>query len=89
MAEPPRRVIVGLLPSGGAVTYVAEGEEDPVAVMVRRTHAQLDAARAAEERALAAKAADIERAKNTRRGRNVRRLRRALRAFGVTIGPPS
>lgn len=80
---PRRSIIVGLLPSGGGVTYVADGEEDPVAVMVREAHARLDAARAAEARALAAKAADAERARNMRGARNMRRLKRAMRAvFG-------
>lgn len=76
----PRRVIVGLLPTSG-VTYVREGAEDPVAIMIREAGAELDRQRAAEARALAAKVADIERAKNTRRARAMRRLTKAMRMF--------
>jgi hypothetical protein len=81
----PRRVIVGILPGGGAETYVREGQADPVAIAIRAAHAELDAARAADERARAAKAADLSRAKGTRGARATRKLRRALRAFGVSI----
>ena len=79
-----RRIIVGMLPSGGQV-YVRNGQEDPVAIMIREASAELDAARAADERVRLAAIADIERAKNTRKARNTRRLKRALRAFGVSI----
>ena len=79
--EPPRRsIIVGLLPSGG-VTYVGEGQEDPVAVMIREAGAELDAARAADERARLSAIADVERIKLTRRARAARRFGRALKMF--------
>lgn len=80
----PRRIIVGVLPTSGQV-YVREGEEDPVAIAIREAGAELDRQRDAEARALAAKAADIARLTNTRGARNMRKLRRALRAFGVSI----
>ena len=88
MTDTPRRIIVGLLPSGGAVTYVAEGEVDPVARMIAQAGAELDRQLAAEVRAAAAKAADIERARGMRGARNMRRLKRAMRAvFGRGRGP--
>ena len=80
-----RRIIVGVLPSGGSVTYVGEGQADPVARMIAEAGAELDRQRAVEERARLSAIADIERAKNTRKARNTRRLKRALRAFGVSI----
>jgi hypothetical protein len=43
--------------------------------------AKLDRQRAAEARAVAAKAADIERAKNTKRAMAARRFKRALAVF--------
>jgi hypothetical protein len=76
----PRRIIVGLLPTAGA-TYVGEGQEDPVAVMIREAGAELDRQRAAEERLRLAAIADAARLANTRRARTMRRLNRALKAF--------
>ena len=84
MTDAPRRIVVGLLPTGGSVMY-ASGSEDPVAIAIREAGAELDRQRAEEERARAAKAADIARLTNTRGARNMRKLRRALRAFGVSI----
>jgi hypothetical protein len=78
-SPPPRRIFVGLLPSAGSTVVYSSGSEDPVGVMVREANAKLDAERAAEAKALAAKAADIERAKLTRRARAARRLKRVIR----------
>ena len=87
MTDTPRRtIIVGLLPSADAV-YVAEGAEDPVAIMIREASAELDRQRDAAERAAAAKAADIERARGMRGARNMRRLKRAMRAVFGRRGP--
>jgi hypothetical protein len=83
MTDEPRRVIVGLIPSGYDSTFV-EGAADPVALLIGEAHAKLDAQRDAEARVLAAKAADIERAKNTRAARAKRRLRQALTLFART-----
>jgi hypothetical protein len=52
----PRRIIIGVIPSGQDVTYVGEGAVDPVAFLIDEANAKLDAERAAEARALAAKA---------------------------------
>jgi hypothetical protein len=85
MSDERCRVVVGVLPSGGE-TFVA-GSVNPVAIMLREVGAALDREREIEARALAAKAADvmrateIERAKNTRRARVLRKLSRALRMF--------
>jgi len=80
--EPRRRIIeVGVLPSGNDVVYVGEGSTDPIVTMIAAANARLDAERAAEAKALAAKAADIARLQNTRRARAARRFRKALRAF--------
>jgi hypothetical protein len=80
MVDAPRRIFVGYLPSG-ADTFVAEGEVDPVARLLADASARLDREREAEARAQAAKAADIERVKNTRRARAARRFRSALQMF--------
>jgi hypothetical protein len=76
-----RRVELGTLPRGYDATYVAEGAADPLAVMLREGHAALDRIRAEEERALAAKAADIARMANTKRARARRYLGKALKMF--------
>jgi hypothetical protein len=82
MADEPRRVYVGLVPSGADVIYVGEGAVDPVAIMLREANAKLDAERAAETRALAAKAADIERVRRTKKARVMRHLRKAMTLLG-------
>jgi hypothetical protein len=74
----PRRIFVGVIPSGQDVTYVGEGAVDPVAFLINEAAAELDRQRAAEARALAAKAADIERARRTKLARTRRRIRKAL-----------
>jgi hypothetical protein len=74
----PKRIFVGHLPAGG-VTYVAEGEIDPVARLLAAANARLDAERAAEAQALAARAADLERTRRTRSARGLRRLGKALK----------
>jgi hypothetical protein len=77
MSDEPRRVFVGVIPTGADATFFA-GADDPVSAMVREAGRKLDAERAAEAKALAAKAADIERAANTRRARSRRKIRKAL-----------
>jgi hypothetical protein len=77
----PRRIFVGHLPAGG-VTYVAEGEIDPVATLIADASRRLDAERAAEAKALAAKAADIERVRRTKKARVMRHLRKAMTLLG-------
>ena len=83
MNEPTSRrsIIVGLLPSGGSMTRVPPGQEDPVEIAIRQAHAELDRQRATEERARRAKLADVARAQNTRRARAARRFKRALKVF--------
>ena len=81
MTDAPRRIIVGLLPSGGAVTYVAEGEVDPVAIAIREAGAELDRQRAEEERARPPRPPISARLVNTRGARNMRKLRRAMIAM--------
>ena len=76
MADEPRRVFVGRLPS--ADTIFVDGA-DPVVAMIAAANARLDAERAAEARALAARAADIARLQNTRRARARRRVEKALK----------
>jgi hypothetical protein len=74
----PRRVYVGTIPAG------AELHDFGGAIagqMLREAGAKLDAERLAEAKALAAKVADIERAKNTRRARAAQRFKRALSMF--------
>jgi hypothetical protein len=56
----PRRIIIGVIPSGQDVTYVGEGAVDPVAFLIDEANAKLDAERAAEARALAAKAPETD-----------------------------
>jgi hypothetical protein len=83
MTEEPRRLIeIGTLPSGYDSTFVSEGGVDPVAVMLRAAEQKLDAERAAEAKALAAKADDAERLRRTKEARVMRRLGKALRAAG-------
>jgi hypothetical protein len=50
MSNEPRRVFVGLLPSG-TVTFVGEGEVDPVARLIADAGARLAAERATAEKA--------------------------------------
>ena len=78
----PRRIVVGVLPSGGSLTLV-NGEADPVVRMIAEAGAELDRQRAEDERAEAARLSDIERAKNTRRARVGRRLKKAMMAMRV------
>jgi hypothetical protein len=52
MSDEPRRVFVCHLPSG-SVTFVAEGEADPVATLIADASRRLDAEREAEAKALA------------------------------------
>jgi hypothetical protein len=78
--ERRRRVFVGYLPTAD-VTFVAEGEVDPVARLIADANAKLDAERAEAERVRLAALADIERAKRTKRARLVRRFGRALKAL--------
>jgi hypothetical protein len=80
MDETPRRIYLGVLPSGADV-FVGEGQSDPVAILLREANARLDAERAAEARAIAAAAADIERVKATRRAHALKRLTKAFKAF--------
>jgi hypothetical protein len=75
-----RRIFIGHLPTGG-VTYVAEGEADPVATLIADANAKLDREHAEAERVRLAAIADIERARNTRSARAARRLKRALKMF--------
>jgi hypothetical protein len=75
-----RRVFVGYLPTADAV-FVGEGEVDPVARLLADANAKLDTEKAETERVRLAALADIERAKNTRRARAMRRLTRALKLF--------
>lgn len=78
----PRRLIeIGTLPAGYNSTFVAEGAADPLAIMIAEGNARLDRIAAEERQREAARLADIERAKNTRRARAARRLKRALRMF--------
>jgi ferric-dicitrate binding protein FerR (iron transport regulator) len=44
----PKRVFVGLLPSG-TVTFVAEGEADPITILLRDADQKLAAERATRE----------------------------------------
>lgn len=75
----PRRIFVGVLPSGVDATFV-DGV-DPVSIMVREANAALDRESAEAERVRLAQAADVERMRTTRRARAARRFRRALKAF--------
>jgi hypothetical protein len=80
VTDEPRRVYLGLLPSGADV-FVADGEADPLTVMLSEANARLDAERAEAERVRLAALADIERARNTRRAKAARRFKRALQMF--------
>jgi hypothetical protein len=77
-SDEPRRIFVGVLPSGHDAVFV-DGP-DPVSAMVREAAARLDAERAAEAKALAVRAADLARLQNTARARLARRFRRVLAA---------
>jgi hypothetical protein len=76
MSEEPRRVYVGDLPLASEV--FADGA-DPLTVMLERANAEFDGQHVERVQAIATKAADIERLKNTRRARAARRFKRALR----------
>jgi hypothetical protein len=80
-AEPPRRITLTLpLPSVGSDVHFLGGS-DPVAELIRAAGQELDRQRVADERARLSAIADIERAKNTRRARMARRLKKAMRLF--------
>jgi hypothetical protein len=82
MSDDSRRFIeIGYLPSGAENVFLAEGAADPARLMIAEASARLDAERAAKARAIAVKAADIERAKATRSARIARRFKRALKAL--------
>jgi hypothetical protein len=72
----PRRIIVGLLPNAD-VTYVGEGEIDPVAIMLREAHATLDAERAEDAARARQAVADAARLADSRKARVAHRFRRA------------
>jgi hypothetical protein len=84
MSDEPRKIFVGHLPTGG-VTYVADGESDPVARLIADAEAKLDAERAEEARALAAKVADAKRLGDTKRARARRRVEKALKVLARMI----
>jgi hypothetical protein len=76
----PRRITLTLpIPPAGTVIYT--GSADPVAELIRQAGEELDRQRDAEARAVAAKVADIERAKLTRRSRMARRFKRAMKGM--------
>ena len=80
MNEPSRRVVyVGTFPTADAIFI--DGV-DPARHLLDEASAALDRARADEEQARRAAIADIERAKNTRKARAMRRLKRALTLIG-------
>jgi hypothetical protein len=80
MNEPPvtRKTLIGVIPMGQDVHLFGE-DIGRAARLLDDANANLDAARAAEAKALAAKFADEARVKLTRRARAARRLKRALR----------
>jgi hypothetical protein len=78
--EPPRRVFVGVIPTGNDVTYI-DGADDPAATMIAQATARLDRMREEDERIRLAALADVERAKNTRKARVMRRLGKVLKVF--------
>jgi hypothetical protein len=67
----PRRTLVGILPSGG-VTYVQDGEVDPVGRLIADAEARLAAERATAEKARLAAIADVERMKGAKAARQGR-----------------
>jgi hypothetical protein len=71
MSNEPRRVFVGLLPSG-TVTFVGEGEVDPIARLIADAEARLAAERATAEKARLAAIADDERMKGAKAARQER-----------------
>jgi hypothetical protein len=75
-SDEPRRIFVGVLPSGHDAVFV-DGP-DPVSAMVREAASKLDAERQEAERKQKAAALDAERLANTRRARARRRIRKAL-----------
>jgi hypothetical protein len=81
MTDEPRLIEIGVLPSGYADTFVADGAIDPITVFLRDADMRLAAERAAAAKMIASKAADVSRGKNTRRARALRRLSRAFHAF--------
>jgi hypothetical protein len=78
MTDEPRLIEIGVLPRSGEIFF--EGA-DPIAIMIRDADMRLAAERAAAEKTLASKAADIDRVKLTRRARAARSFRRALKTF--------
>jgi hypothetical protein len=85
MSEEPRRIELGVLPIGYGDVFLAEGEVDPISIMLRQAGETLDRERAEAERKRLSAIADAEWTANTRRARNVRRLRHALKACGIRI----
>jgi hypothetical protein len=79
MSDEPRRIFVGVLPSGVDATFI-DGV-DPLVAMIDDATARLDRMREEDERARLAQIADIERMRNTRRARAARRFKSALRMF--------
>jgi hypothetical protein len=81
--DTPRRIYLGVLPSGYGDTFIAEGAADPLAVMIAEGHAKLDRIAEEERQREAARLADIARLANTRTARAAKRLRHALRLVGI------
>lgn len=79
-----RKILIGVVPTGADVHLFGE-DINIAARMLDDANRIADLARAEEERVRLSALADAQRLVNTRRARNIRRLRRALRAFGVTI----
>jgi hypothetical protein len=75
-ADEPRRIFVGVLPSGHDAVFV-DGP-DPVAVLIAEASRKADAERAEAERQQRAAALDIERVRRTKLARARKRLKRAL-----------
>ena len=80
MTAAPRRITLAL-PLGPAGTVIYTGGVDPVAELIRAAGGELDRQRDIETRAAAAKVADLERVKLTRRARTARRFKRAMRSL--------
>jgi hypothetical protein len=77
-SDAPRRIFVGVLPSGHDAVFV-DGP-DPARLMLRAAGARLDREHAEAETARLAQVADQERLANMRRARLARRFRRVLAA---------
>lgn len=78
------KILIGVIPTGQDVHLFGE-DIAAAARMLDDANRRADLARAEEERARLSAIADAGRLANTRKARNVRRLRRALREFGVKI----